>query len=358
MADNYKTIGMMSGTSLDGLDIASCQFHERNGAWGFELGAAETIDYSNEWIEKLSSAPNLNQKELEELHIEYGVLLGQSVKAFIKQHRLEPDLIASHGHTIFHEPEKGLTFQLGLGSEIAKVSGITVISDFRSKDVSLGGQGAPLVPIGDKYLFGEYAYCLNLGGFANISFDKLGERYAYDICPVNILLNDIAGSLGLEYDQNGEVAKSGSIDYSLLHKLNAIPYYSQQYPKSLSREWYEKNFKMIVESSEISEQDKLRTITEHIAIQICNTIKLQLVTSNAKVLSTGGGTNNLFLIERICEYCDAEIVIPDQKMIDFKEAMIFAFLGVLRMRDEPNCLKSVTGATHDSSGGVIFKGRR
>lgn len=348
--NKIKAIGIMSGTSLDGMDLAACEFELVNSKWSFQICDAETISYSEEWEKRLINAPLLSGLELTELHSAYGKFIGKTVNKFIKKTGFSPDLIASHGHTVFHQPEKGFTLQIGNGAEILATTQKTTVADFRTADVALGGQGAPLVPIGDQYLFSEYDYCLNLGGFANVSYQENEKRIAFDNCPVNIVLNHYAQKLGIPYDKGGVKGKSGNVNTALLKKLNKLPYYLQSPPKSLGREWVETVFFPLVESSPITDLDKLRTIYEHIAIQIAKISK-----GEGKLLITGGGAFNSFLVERIKDACSLEVTLPNPQIIDFKEALIFAFLGVLKMQNKVNCLSSVTGASQDSSGGIIFK---
>ena len=347
----YNAIGIMSGTSLDGVDIAFCVFQKKLNKWNFEIVKAHTFDYDNTWKEKLSSLHLSNAYGFVKTHSEYGDYLGKLVNIFLENNNLKPDFIASHGHTIFHQPEEKITFQIGEGSTIAAKTKLTVVSDFRSLDVKLGGQGAPLVPIGDKLLFSQYDYCLNLGGFANISFDnEANERIAFDICPVNIVLNKIAAEFDLAFDDKGKIAKSGNLNPQLLLKLDNLNYYKQQNPKSLSKEWVISHFEPILKKFKIPPSDKLRTLCEHFAKQISKSISNK---KSKSLLISGGGAYNDFLISRIKAHSNHKIHIPEKTIIDFKEAMIFAFLGVLKIRGEINCLKSVTGAIKDSSGGVI-----
>ena len=341
----------MSGTSLDGVDIAFCVFQKKLNKWNFEIVKAQTFDYDNTWKEKLSSLHLSNAYGFVKTHSEYGDYLGKLVNIFLENNNLKPDFIASHGHTIFHQPEEKITFQIGDGSNIAAKTNLTVVSDFRSLDVKLGGQGAPLVPIGDKLLFSQYDYCLNLGGFANISFDNEGnERIAFDICPVNIVLNKIAADFDLAFDDKGKISKSGNLNPQLLLKLDDLNYYKQKNPKSLSKEWVIAHFEPILQKFKIPPSDKLRTLCEHFAKQISKSISHK---KSKSLLISGGGAYNDFLISRIKAHSNHKIHIPEKTIIDFKEAMIFAFLGVLKIRGEINCLKSVTGAIKDSSGGVI-----
>lgn len=349
--NKWLVVGTMSGTSLDGLDLAAVEFRRSKNRWNFSIVAAETKKYSGEWEEKLRTAPKLSGEQLIVLHNVYGQFTGQQINRFIKTRQLLPDLIASHGHTVFHQPEKGFTFQAGNGACIAAETGITTVADFRTSDVALGGQGAPLVPVGDRLLFPEYEACLNLGGFANISFEQNGKRIAFDICPVNFILNDLAQKLIKPYDENGELGRQGAIDNQLLEKLNQLEFYAQNPPKSLGREWVDKNFLPIMEKSNLPVQDQLRTAYEHLALQIA-----KAAPASGKMLVTGGGAFNSFLMERLRQHLKCEIVIPSSEIINYKEALVFAFLGLLRYLGEINCYASVTGASRDSSSGVIFPG--
>ena len=340
----------MSGTSLDGLDMAYCNFYENKGKWSYETIKAVTINYSDEWISRLQSAHQISREELKKLDLLYGQYLGELTLAFINDFSLNPDFISSHGHTIFHEPQKKLTLQIGSGQMLADTLKLPVVYDFRSLDVSLGGQGAPLVPIGDRLLFNDYDYCINLGGIANISFEKEAERIAYDICPVNMALNMLSMREGLSYDKDGLLSSKGKLNKELLRRLNNIEFYKQSSPKSLSREWFESEFMPYLNCSDLTTSDLLRTVVEHIAIQIAYSINKK---DGVKVLMTGGGALNTFLTKRIQDLSKADLRIPSTDLINFKEAIIFGFLGVLRMRKQVNCLKSVTGASRDSSGGKI-----
>jgi anhydro-N-acetylmuramic acid kinase len=347
--NTIKAIGMMSGTSLDGLDIAAVEFFEHDNNWSFKLQEAETISYTTEWKKRLETAHLLPGTELAKLNAKYGVFLGEQAYQFANRAKFAADLIASHGHTVFHQPENGFTLQIGSGAHLAAKSNCLTICDFRTGDVALGGQGAPLVPIGDSLLLSEYDYCLNLGGFANISYNEKGIRLAFDNCPVNIVLNPLAEEFGLPYDKNGDLGRKGKVSESLLKKLNALTHYHQKPPKSLGREWIESDILPILNETELNTHDKMRTIYEHIAVQITKDLS-----GEGKMLVTGGGAFNSFLIERMQALTTTEIILPEPDLIDYKEAIVFAFMGVLRLREQVNCLASVTGARKDSCGGVIF----
>jgi anhydro-N-acetylmuramic acid kinase len=348
-----KVIGLMSGTSLDGLDICYAEFTKDNGRWRYKIIAADAEEYPSYIKEKLATAQNMSAQEYALFNSDYGLYIGMRVKAFMDRHKANPDYIASHGHTIFHQPSKRFTAQIGSGAGIAAETGVDTICDFRTTDVALNGQGAPLVPVGDKELFGEFTYCLNLGGFSNISSESSGVRSAYDISPVNYVLNHYARIRGCDYDRDGLMARSGKTDEKLLEALNNLQFYNQTGPKSLGREWVEEEVIPLMEKSGLSVKDKLSTFCEHVAIQISRHIK------GGKVLITGGGAFNKYLVERMavnapqCEY-----ILPDYQTVNFKEALIFAFLGALYASDEPNCLSSVTGARYDCVGGALYKGGR
>ena len=358
----------MSGTSLDGMDLVAAEFWQTAGKWDFDIKNAKTIVYPTEWAKNLKISPGIPGEKLMKLHAEYGRFIGNETNRFIEETGFIPHLISSHGHTVFHQPENRCTFQLGNGSEIASVTKITTIADFRAGDIALGGQGAPLVPIGDKLLFSEYNYCLNLGGFANISFEKSNNRIAFDICPVNFILNYFAEKQGLGYDKDGDLGRKGKVNSELLGKLNQLNFYRKEPPKSLGREWVEQIFMPVFDGAKISENDKLRTIYEHIAQQIENTVsgkgkdtgRIEGKTKvegkeKEKMLITGGGAFNKFLIELISNQTEVELVIPSNEIVNFKEALIFAFLGVLKVKGQINCLSSVTGAAKDHSTGIVFQ---
>ena len=349
--NSFRVVGVMSGTSLDGLDICLCTFIEKSNKWSYKIEKACTINYSNELKEKLSSAFNATGNELTKLDYEYGRWIGNQVKVFLKDIKAKPAFVASHGHTIFHNPNQGFTLQIGKGSAISTESGLPCICDFRSSDVGRSGQGAPLVPIGDRLLFSNFDICLNLGGFANLSFESENSRLAFDIGPCNIILNRLAQQNGHNFDKGGELGSKGNVNYKLLEDLNALDYYQKKLPKSLGREWVEDIFYPLVKDSDLPIGDKLRTVYEHIATQISiatNSIKGQTI------LATGGGAYNNLLIHLLKNKSKHSIVIPDNQTIDYKEALIFAFLGVLYIQRKPSALSSVTGANADSISGCLY----
>lgn len=349
---NYNVIGVMSGTSLDGIDLAHIHFVVKEDKWSYEILESETISYSIDWLNKLKVAVSFSKEELIKLNEDYTELLGKIIKSFVDRHQIKNlDAVCSHGHTILHQPQNGFTLQIGNLPKIAAIIQEKVVCDFRVQDVELGGQGAPLVPIGDRILFSEYDYCLNLGGFSNISFENNSKRIAFDISPVNTALNFYSYKLGLEYDDKGKIARSGKVNSDLLNELNALNYYKKSFPKSLGFELVKEIVLPLIEKYSISIEDKMQTFTEHIALQT----SLALPSKTGKILITGGGAYNDFLIERMQFHLpNIKIIIPDNKTLEFKEALIFGLLGVLKLRNEINVLSSVTGAKMDHSSGNIF----
>ncbi|WP_298370639.1 anhydro-N-acetylmuramic acid kinase [uncultured Lutibacter sp.] len=352
MRKTWNVIGLMSGTSLDGVDLVFVNILNSNYKYTYNIVCSETVAYPKLWEDKLRNAFYSSKEDLDNLNINYGKFLGEIVNNFILSNKISNvDFIASHGHTIFHKPNDGYTLQIGDGESICKITNLKVVCDFRTQDVKLGGQGAPLVPIGDELLFYNYDYCLNLGGFANISFKNNKKRIAFDICPANIVLNHYAKQLGFNFDNKGSISEKGKINIELLNELNKIPFYNLPIPKSLGFEFVKEIVFPIIDSYKLSIEDILRTFVEHIAIQI----NLVLGKSNKeKMLITGGGAFNNFLITRIKSLVESEVILPSKDLIDYKEALIFAFLGVLRVENQVNCLRSVTGAIKDHSSGKIF----
>ncbi len=350
MQEKYNALGIMSGTSHDGVDLVFAEFINTDHKWAYKIHRSECITYSDEMKLKLQTAPSLNSEDLINLDHNYGQILGKACMEFLTECNIKPDLIASHGHTVFHRPEKGFTLQIGNGNDIAAMTGLPVIYDFRSLDVSKGGHGAPLVPAGDIYLFKDYSVCLNLGGFSNLSFVRDKEVIAYDICPVNNILNSLSSEFGFSYDKGGELGKKGKLNHLLLNSLDSIPFYKSIPPRSLGKEFMEKWFLPTINKYNTNLQDTLHTCYEHISSQIGNHLNMS---PGKNVLTTGGGTYNDYLIDLIRQKTNKEIVIPSDRIIKFKEALIFAFLGVLRMKNSVNCYASVTGASEDSCTGII-----
>jgi len=348
----YLVLGLMSGTSLDGVDLALCRFTENGSNLNYELLEAETTSYPYYLKEQLEDALNISMQDLHYLDQRLAEYYAEIIKEFLKKKNVTPDLIASHGHTVLHQPDKGITLQIGDGDVIARKTRIVTINDFRLQDVSKGGQGAPLVPIGDRDLFNTYEFCLNLGGIANISFNHNDQRIACDISPCNMALNTMTSWIGMEFDNKGRTAAKGTIHEDLLQRLNELDYYKDNPPKSLGKEWFLHTFLPEIRKTQITVEDALRTVNEHVAIQIAGMINTY-AKEGASVLATGGGTYNTFLMKLITEKCKAKLVIPEEKLVDFKEAIVFAYLGYLRIRNKTNVLASVTGAHSDTCAGII-----
>lgn len=350
--NNYNVIGVMSGTSLDGIDLVHVHLFRRGCSWSYDIISAQTVAYPESWKARLEKAVSLDSEDLEELDRDYTDFLAGRILDFIAQNELTAlDVICSHGHTVKHEPNSGITLQIGNLPVLADLVQTKVVCDFRAQDVRLGGQGAPLVPIGDQLLFGDFDCCLNLGGFANISLNERGVRKAYDICAVNTVLNYLSEKLGYPYDQDGKLSASGEIEPELLERLDALEYYSKAPPKSLGIEWVRENiFPLLKDYPDI--RALLRTYVVHVGRSIGKELPR---TSNERVLVTGGGAFNRFLIKRIRKETKAEIVIPSVEVVNYKEALVFAFLGVLRLRGEINVLSSVTGASKNHVSGFIYE---
>ena len=352
----HKVLGLMSGTSLDGLDLAYCHIWEDTHQWMYEIRQAKSIAYDDEMRLTLKNAIHLCAADLLEFNGTYGTWLGKQSQAFIKEHALEVDFIASHGHTSHHQPERGFTYQIGSGQHLANASGNTVVCDFRTNDVALGGQGAPLVPIGDQLLFKQYDFCLNLGGISNISFEYQGKRIAYDIGLANMILNYCTHKIDLAYDHGGELASKGVINKQLLTDLNALAYYKLPFPKSTGYEWFLEHVVPIVEHTDDTIENILHTAIHHISDQIVIQTHTYLTNKESSMLVTGGGALNTFLMKTLQEKLGASIRIniSEKTLIEYKEALVFALMGVLRLEGKTNILSSVTGASKDSSSGIIF----
>jgi anhydro-N-acetylmuramic acid kinase len=358
----YRAIGLMSGSSLDGLDIAFVEFQEQAGKWTYEIKETACYVYDEEWAGRLKYATDLSALDYQLLHIDYGHYIGQQVNDFIEDRQLhyQVALIASHGHTTFHIPGKKMTAQLGDGAAIAAKTQLPVVTDLRAVDIAFGGQGAPIVPIGEKLLMAGYDFFLNIGGIANISFNA-DQYIAFDVCAANRVLNMLVNEIGKEYDDGGQIAASGTVNETLLEKLNALDYYKQSYPKSLANDFGTDVVYPIIKNAGVEIKDTLRTYVEHIIVQIKNAVAgFRLPASGFRLLVTGGGAFNTFLIQRLSDSLKelkVEVIVPDKKLVNFKEALIMAFIGVLRWRQEYNVLSSVTGATRDSIGGALWTGQ-
>ena len=358
----YKVIGLMSGSSLDGLDIVYVHLQETAGKWAYEILHADCMPYDAIWMERLANAVNLPAAAYQLLHTGYGAYTGAAINKFIEENNLQHKvhLIASHGHTTFHLPAQKMTAQLGDGAAIAAATGLPVVSDLRAMDIAFGGQGAPIVPIGEKLLLRDYQLFLNLGGIANLSFNQPDKYIAFDVCPANRVLNLLIEKTGKAYDDGGKMAATGQVNNALLEKLNALDYYSQDFPKSLANDFGTATVFPMVQGFQLSTADALRTYVEHIAVQIKKSIeKVKTGSNDAKLLATGGGALNTFMVERITHHLKElaiEVVVPDKQLINYKEALVMALIGVLRWREEYNVLSSVTGAARNSINGALWLG--
>ncbi|TVR81517.1 MAG: anhydro-N-acetylmuramic acid kinase [Chitinophagaceae bacterium] len=362
----YHVIGLMSGSSLDGLDIAYCKFEEEDGNWKFELLKSHCHKYDKKWFLRLKNLVLQNAVTYLKSDTFFGHYIGEVVNDWIQSEGIgsKVDFIVSHGQTVFHQPDNLMTSQIGDGASIAAKTGLPVITDLRSMDIAYGGQGAPIVPVGEMKLFPDYKYFINLGGIANISAHLPDEIVAFDICPCNLILNPVARQNGSDYDDKGRLASVGTVNESFFNDLNTSWYYTKEYPKTLSGGFVNKVLWPTIKKYQIPIEDKLRTLVEHIVYQISNHIKMIETTKNVtfnkdeSILFSGGGTFNTFLMEKLSEALPMSVIVPNEDVINYKEALIIAFLGVLRMRNEVNCLKSVTGATQDTVNGSIYFGHK
>ncbi len=361
----YNVIGLMSGSSLDGLDICFAQIEETRGKWTAQILNADCYAYEENWTQKLQHARQLSVPDFLKLHTEYGRYTGELVHRFIAANELQHKVhfVASHGHTILHEPDAHTSFQLGDGASIAAVLGLPVINDLRALDVALGGQGAPIVPIGDKLLFGDYDLLLNIGGIANISIRKEDNQYiGFDICVANQALNFLAQKMGKAYDEGGTIASSGKVLEEELAKLFNNDFLEKTAPKSLSNEGAMDMVKAFVDNEEYGLADRMNTIVQFIAEQICRSIIQNLPIENLahrKLLATGGGAFNSYLMQVLSNKLatlDIELTIPEAQIVSYKEALVMALIGTLRWREETNTIASQTGASKDSVGGAFWIG--
>lgn len=350
--EDYHVLGIMSGTSLDGIDIAELFFSWQNGRWQFRFGATHTYDFPLDLLEKLRICVGFQPADCLTLDHEFSFFSAKCIEQFLSDNKISRlDAVCMHGHTVKHEPHNRFTLQIGFQESYYEFLKVPLVVDFRTQDVQMGGQGAPLVPIGDALLFADYDYCLNLGGFSNISFQNNNQRWAFDICPVNTVLNHYVQPLQLAFDRDGVLARSGQVDASLLFALNALPFYSLAAPKSLGVEFVRAEVLPLIDSFSLSIPDILATFVEHIAIQMRENLKQ----SSGKILVTGGGAYHVYLMERLRFHVPhLTWVVPEDALVSFKEALIFGFLGIKKLRNETNILASVTGAPNDHVGGRII----
>ncbi len=358
----YRAIGLMSGSSLDGLDIVFAEFLHEAGRWSFEIKAADCYPYNEEWSSRLQKATELNALDYQLLHTAYGHYLGAEVNRFIDAHNLhyQAALVASHGHTTFHLPAQKTTAQLGDGAAIAAETRLPVVSDLRAMDIAFGGQGAPIVPVGEELLLPGFGLFLNLGGIANISIHAVDGFRAFDVCPANRVLNSLSGDVQKAFDEGGAMAAEGAVNNALLQQLNTLSYYDLPAPKSLANSFGTGEILPLVRSFGLSHHDSLRTYVEHIVVQIEKAVASVSLPENRRLLVTGGGAFNSFLVEQLTQKLSGhniEVVVPDAQLVQYKEALIMALLGVLRWREEYTVRASVTGASRNSIGGAVWIGQ-
>ena len=348
--NEISAIGVMSGSSLDGLDICYCDYKYAESKWQFQNLKGETIPFPKDIYSQLINVGDFSGRKLTELDVRLGIWIGQMIRAFCRRHQYQPHVIGSHGHTVFHDPKGGYSIQIGSGQAIASFAKIPTINDFRSKDVLLGGTGAPLVPIGDKHLFSDYDVCINLGGIANLTINCEGATRAFDVVPCNQILNKIANRMGLAFDEDGKMASSGGVLKSWYGSLRTPYFYQKKGPKSISNEWVEQEVLSKLPKQE-NPQDLAFTFCKFVGDQIAESLSETVFNT---VLLSGGGVHNKTLIRAIERALGVKVVIPKTEIINFKEALIFSFMAVLKLRKEVNVLKSVTGALKNSSSGVYY----
>jgi anhydro-N-acetylmuramic acid kinase len=353
--EEYRIIGLMSGTSLDGLDVADVSFFRTEGRWKFDLHHAKTYDYSKEMRAKIAQAPRYSALDMSLFSVELSRYYGEKVNAFITENNIQRntiDAIASHGQTIFHQPEKSMTLQIGNTPHLTAITGLKSVVDFRTEDVAYGGNGAPLIPVADYYLFRDLADgFLNIGGFSNLSFQDNGEVRSFDVSPANIVINHLVNERrGLLMDKDGEIARKGKLDHVLFDRLEELDFYRENGPKSLGWEWVESEVLPLFDATAPLE-DQLNTYVHHISKQIGDSLNRKNL---GVVLVTGGGAHNRFLMETLHGRFKGKLVLPENGIINFKEAIGFAFLGLLRCLGEVNVFKSVTGAQKDTCSGVVY----
>lgn len=361
----YRALGLMSGSSLDGLDMALVEFEEIGGKWNYTILNSDCASYPDEMKERLKHSTELNAPDYLQLNVDFGRLIGNLVNDFINKNDLayKIQLIALHGHTTFHIPQKGVSAWLGNPADVAAITKINVVSDLRAMDVALGGQGAPIVPLGEKLLFPDFNYFLNIGGIANISILKNDKKIAFDVCAANKVLNMLAEQTGAGYDKDGAIAAAGNVSTALLTELNRLEYYKQPYPKSLANNFGIETVYPIVNAAPVSLEDKMRTYVEHIVTQISyaiNDASQRNPSETEKLFITGGGALNSFLVKRltaVLKQYNIEVFVPEKETIDNKEALIMALLAVLRWREENTVMNEITGAARPSIGGAVWMGQ-
>ena len=354
-------LGLMSGTSFDGLDLCVVRFNQTQEGYHYEIKHSSHRAYPETFVSQLKRAHLATETEMLALEESFDAITISAIKELFKHYNKSIDLISSHGHTTLHQPERGITRQIGNGKLLSKTFNIPVAYDFRSSDLALGGQGAPLVPIGDHLLFHNYDICLNLGGISNLSYSFENKRHAFDVGMFNTPINELVEPLGYNYDKDGNIAANGSLITSLFERLNSLEFYTIQGAKSLGKEWYYSYYVKEVEAVKGSLEDLVRTVTEHNVYQIFKALKefynRHKIAKKLKVLVTGGGAHNRFAMQLLQSQTKnfASMIVPDSQLVDYKEALVFAFMGYLRVHNKINVYSSVTGASSDSCAGTLIQ---
>ncbi len=357
----YQVIGLMSGSSRDGLDIVFALIEEQRGKWSYTLEEAVCEPYPEFWQKALDMDLAMPFPAFLELHSAYGRYLGERVMAFIQERNLKHRVhfIASHGHTAYHNPGARTGFALGDGAQLAAITGLPVITDLRSMDLALGGQGAPIVPIGDRLLFSDYPFLLNIGGIANLTMRTDSGYLAGDIGPANQVFNRLAGRKGMDMDRGGELAAKGKLSPEILQRLADQEYYRLPMPKSLSNEKALALMDPLWESG-LEVEDALATAQAHLVAQIVRSLEsVHGREKGGRMLVTGGGAFNHQLMAQLSGALaplSIEPVVPEKELVEFKEALVMALMGVLRWREETNIYGETTGASRDHVGGALWMG--
>jgi len=343
--------GVMSGSSLDGLDIAIVHFSP-NSDW--QLLWSYDIPYTPEWVSRLKNYHLLSSTEYVSLKFDFSRYIGELVGDALGDYSGNVDYVSFHGHTLLHLPEKGITEQIGNGGVLAAILNIPTITDFRTQDVTKGGVGTPLAPLVELNLFKGHDYYLNLGGIANITkLIDAAKLMAYDVCPCNQVLNYFSNQMGKDYDEGGEIARSGTINKNLIDYLNSIPYFDQNPPKSLDNNWIMNEVIPNFPAGKI--EDTLHTFCNWVAECIANEVEESKASS---LMVSGGGAHNTYFMECLTSRLSSkncELHLPSKEIIDFKEAILMSLMAYKYINGESNVLCSVTGASSDSIGGALYK---
>jgi len=342
-------IGVMSGSSLDGLDIVAVEFIEGEDL-SWKVIAYETYDLDDGITGRLSTITTMTATEIFRLNSDYTLVIAGQLQQFILDKRLQPNFVAVHGHTVMHSPEYKSSWQLLNGGLLASTINCDVVCDFRNNDMAKGGQGTPMAVLADRDLYPGYDYYVNLGGIANISFLKEGVWSAYDLFPFNQVLNHFSRKVGQPYDKNGVIASQGKVDKNLLNQLLTDPYILKAFPKSIDNDWVKTYWMDRINKYNLSSADVMRTYVEFAAMYFSNNI-----TKGSKILWSGGGVHHTFFIKTL-ESKSVDVNIHDTTLIDSKEAVLIAYAGYLRLCVKPNFVSSATGASDNVIGGAVYKG--